>query len=247
MNRTEDINKPMDEDIQNSPLELIIEETHEEEPYETQDAGEEDALSDEEDLTGPDETSVVDENEDENEDEDEDEGEEGNEDENEDEDEETEEEETEEEEEEEETEQVSAKEKEKQSPSSSGKDEEQNFKMRRLLRNMLRDDDSEGGSLKDMFNDIQISGEWVKRHWSFLLIVFICMLLFVTNRYQAQQEIIEEARLKQELNDWKYVWLTQFSELTRSSRQSHIEESLKHRGDSTLKLSKDAPFIIKVK
>lgn len=120
-------------------------------------------------------------------------------------------------------------------------------KMRRLLRNMLRDDENETGSLKDMFNDIQISGEWLKRHWSFLLIVFICMLLFVTNRYQAQQEIIEEARLRRELNDWKYVWLTQFSELTRSSRQSNIEESLKQRGDSTLKLSKEAPFIIKVK
>lgn len=125
--------------------------------------------------------------------------------------------------------------------------EERSSKMKKLLRNVLRDEDTEGGGLKDMFNDIQISGEWLKRHWSFLLIVFVCTLLFVTNRYQAQQEIIEESRLKQELTDWKYVWLTQFSELTRSCRQSHIEESLRQRGDSTLKLSKDAPFIIKVK
>ena len=125
--------------------------------------------------------------------------------------------------------------------------EDRNSKMKRLLRNMLRDDDGEGGNLKDMFNDLQISGEWLKKHWAFLLIVFLCMLGFVTNRYQAQQEIIEEARLRQELNDWKFVWLTQFSELTRSSRQSNIEENLKQRGDSTLKLSKEAPFIIKVK
>lgn len=125
--------------------------------------------------------------------------------------------------------------------------EDRNSKMKRLLRNMLRDDDGEGGNLKDMFNDLQISGEWLKKHWAFLLIVFFCMLFFVTNRYQAQQEIIEEARLRQELNDWKFVWLTQFSELTRSSRQSNIEENLKQRGDSTLKLSKEAPFIIKVK
>ena len=125
--------------------------------------------------------------------------------------------------------------------------QEKSLKMRRLLRNVLRDDDNENGSLKDMFNDIQISGEWLKRHWSFVAIVVVCMLLFVTNRYQAQQEIIEEARLKRELNDWKYIWLTQFSELTRSSRQSNIEEILKQRGDSTLRLSKDAPFIIKAK
>lgn len=125
-------------------------------------------------------------------------------------------------------------------------EEDRTTKMKRLLRNTLRDDDSEGGSLKDVFNDMQISQEWLKRHWSFLFIVFVCMLAFVTNRYQAQQEIIEESKLKQELNDWKYIWLTQFSELTRSSRQSFIEESLKQRGDSTLKPSKVAPFIIKV-
>lgn len=127
------------------------------------------------------------------------------------------------------------------------KEKESSTRMRKLLRQALREDDSEGGSLKDMFNDIQISGEWLKRHWSFLLIVFVCMLAFVTNRYQAQQEIIEEANLKRELNEWKYIWLTQFSELTRSTRQSYIEESLRQRGDTTLTLSKNAPFIIKIK
>ena len=126
-------------------------------------------------------------------------------------------------------------------------EQEKNFKMRRLLRHVLRDDDAEGGSLKDMFNDLQISKEWLKRHWSFLVIVFICMLLFVTNRYAAQQDLIEESKLKQELNDWKYMWLTQYCELTRSSRQSQIEEALKQRGDSTLKPRKEAPFLIKEK
>lgn len=121
------------------------------------------------------------------------------------------------------------------------------FKMRRLLRAMLRDEDSEGGSMKDMFDDIQISGEWLKRHWSFILIVVVCMLLFVTNRYQAQQEIIEESRLKRELNDIRFIWLTQFCELTRSQRQSQIEETLIQRGDTTLKPRKEAPFLIKAK
>lgn len=117
-------------------------------------------------------------------------------------------------------------------------------KKRKLLRRLLNGDEDDDESISD---DIQISGKWVKRHWSFLLLLFLCMLVFVTNRYQAQQEIIEEARLKEELQDWKYVWLTQFSELTRTTRQSYIEESLKQRGDSTLKPSKETPFIIKAK
>lgn len=122
------------------------------------------------------------------------------------------------------------------------KKKEKSLKKRKLLRRLLNGDEDDDESISD---DIQISGEWVKRHWSFLLLLFLCMLAFVTNRYQAQQEIIEEARLKEELQDQKYVWLTQFSELTRATRQSYIEESLKQRGDSTLKPSKETPFIIK--
>lgn len=149
--------------------------------------------------------------------------------------------------EEEETDEDLSEEEEASQPTEDEKKLAKTFKMRRLLRAMLRDEDSEGGSMKDMFDDIQISGEWLKRHWSFILIVVVCMLLFVTNRYQAQQEIIEESRLKRELNDIRFIWLTQFCELTRSQRQSQIEETLIQRGDTTLKPRKEAPFLIKAK
>lgn len=149
--------------------------------------------------------------------------------------------------EEEDTDEDLSEEEEASQPTEDEKELAKTFKMRRLLRAMLRDEDSEGGSMKDMFDDIQISGEWLKRHWSFILIVVVCMLLFVTNRYQAQQEIIEESRLKRELNDIRFIWLTQFCELTRSQRQSQIEETLIQRGDTTLKPRKEAPFLIKAK
>lgn len=149
--------------------------------------------------------------------------------------------------EEEETDEDLSEEEEASQPTEDEKELAKTFKMRRLLRAMLRDEDSEGGSMKDMFDDIQISGEWLKRHWSFILIVVVCMLLFVTNRYQAQQEIIEESRLERELNDIRFIWLTQFCELTRSQRQSQIEETLIQRGDTTLKPRKEAPFLIKAK
>lgn len=149
--------------------------------------------------------------------------------------------------EEEETDEDLSEEEEASQPTEDEKELAKTFKTRRLLRAMLRDEDSEGGSMKDMFDDIQISGEWLKRHWSFILIVVVCMLLFVTNRYQAQQEIIEESRLKRELNDIRFIWLTQFCELTRSQRQSQIEETLIQRGDTTLKPRKEAPFLIKAK
>lgn len=124
---------------------------------------------------------------------------------------------------------------------------EETSQKKRSLMDRILNDDSESGSLKDMFIDMQISREWLKKHWSLLLIIFICLMLFVTNRYQAQQEIIEESNLKKELNDWKFKWLAKFSDLTRSTRQSQIEAQLKAKGDTTLVLSKNAPFIIKAK
>lgn len=100
-------------------------------------------------------------------------------------------------------------------------------------------------SLKELLGSIQLNGEWFRRNMLFFGVLTICLLAFVTNRYQAQQEMIEEAELKHELDEMRYIWLTRFSELTTAQRQSQIEERLKQLGDSTLMLSKEAPFIIK--
>lgn len=101
-------------------------------------------------------------------------------------------------------------------------------------------------SLKELLGSIQLNGEWFRRNFLFFVVGTICLLIFVTNRYQAQQEMIEEAELKRELDEMRYIWLTRFSELTTAQRQSQIEERLKQLGDTTLHLSKEAPFIIKV-
>lgn len=100
-------------------------------------------------------------------------------------------------------------------------------------------------TLKELLGSIQLNGEWFRRNLLFFVVLTGCLLAFVTNRYQAQQEMIEEAELKHELDEMRYIWLTRFSELTTAQRQSQIEERLKQLGDSTLMLSKEAPFIIK--
>lgn len=116
---------------------------------------------------------------------------------------------------------------------------------KRLWDTLQIDPDVNASSLKEVIGSIQLNGEWFRKNMLFFFVLTLCLLAFVTNRYQAQQEMIEEAELKSELNEIRYIWLTRFSELTTAQRQSQIEERLKQHGDSTLQLSKEAPFIIK--
>lgn len=126
--------------------------------------------------------------------------------------------------------------------------EEGNRKNRKktLMHSLLNDGDSDATNLKELLKSIEFNGEWFRHNIKLIMVLTACVLLCITNRYQAQQEMIEEAELKRELADMKYIWLTRFSELTTSTRQSQIEEQLKQNGDSTLTPSKDAPFIIRV-
>jgi hypothetical protein len=76
--------------------------------------------------------------------------------------------------------------------------------------------------------------------------ILLGVILYITNRYQAQKEMIEEEKLRTELTDWKYRNMTRKSQLTMRTRQSQLELQLKALGDSTLKVSKIPPYILSV-
>lgn len=118
---------------------------------------------------------------------------------------------------------------------------------RRLLNELISDGESDATSLKDLWRGMEINGQWFKNNIWFIAIITLCLFAFVTNRYQAEQEVIEEARLQKELSEWKYIWLTRFSELTTSTRESQIEQRLRQAGDTLLRHSQESPYIIKVK
>lgn len=117
----------------------------------------------------------------------------------------------------------------------------------RLLHEFISDGESDTASLRDLWRGMEINGQWFKKNIWFIAIITLCLFVFVTNRYQAQQELIEEAKLQKELSEWKYIWLTRFSELTTSTRESQIEQRLRQSGDTLLRHSQESPYIIKVK
>lgn len=96
---------------------------------------------------------------------------------------------------------------------------------------------------KSVIRQMSIDGQWFKRQIGVIILAVTGIIIYITCRYQAQQEIIQEEQLRKELQDWKFRTLTRNSELTLKTRQSQIEIALKNFGDSTLKVSTEAPFI----
>lgn len=99
-------------------------------------------------------------------------------------------------------------------------------------------------SLREILGGDYLIGSFLRRNIWFILFLLALGVVYITNRYQAQQEIVEEENLRAELVEKKNYALTQYAELTMRSRQSSIENQLRAMGDSSLRASTEPPFII---
>lgn len=101
-------------------------------------------------------------------------------------------------------------------------------------------------SLRKILGGDILSAAIIRRKvWLILLIVFF-MIIYVSNRYSCQQDIIEIDKLHQQLTDAKYKALSSESELTELSRESNVLEMLKDNKDSVLKIASQPPYFIEI-
>jgi hypothetical protein len=127
----------------------------------------------------------------------------------------------------------------------SPEDQEQSNKSKIYNALVNDEDDSEKKDmehLKDVLQALSINGLWFKKQLGVLALILFGIIIYISNRYQAQTEMIEEDKLHEELQDWKYRSMTRNSELTLRCRQSQLEEQLKAMGDSTLCSSNDPVY-----
>ena len=104
----------------------------------------------------------------------------------------------------------------------------------RLLNSLLNEGEDEDQPIKgwkDLTKVLSIDGQWFRRQIWVILIIVLGIIVYITNRYQAQSEIILEENLRDSLKDMKFRSLTRSSELTLKCRQSKLEEQLKANGD----------------
>ena len=88
--------------------------------------------------------------------------------------------------------------------------------------------------------------KFLRRNWAAIALILFLTMVYISNRYMAEQEMIRISDLQRELNEVRFRALTHSSELTRRCRQSNIENALRAAGDTTLLPAREAPFIIRV-
>lgn len=81
--------------------------------------------------------------------------------------------------------------------------------------------------------------------WLVILIVFF-VIIYISNRYNIQNDIIELDKLQKELQDTKYKALSTSSQMTEKSRESNVLDMLKNNKDSVLHIATQPPYIINV-
>lgn len=117
------------------------------------------------------------------------------------------------------------------------------------LERFTRRDNLDGKNkikLRDILGGEILTRNTFRKQFGLIAVCVFYVILYITNRYQAQQELIEIEELKEELQKQKYYSLTRSGEYTIKSRQSQVEKMLQKTPDSMLVTPKEPPFIIKI-
>ena len=88
-----------------------------------------------------------------------------------------------------------------------------------------------------------LGGRWFRRQFWFIVMVVGMLIVYVSNRYSCQQEMIQTKMLTDTLLDRRYKALTRSSQLKEKTRRSYIEDALT---DTTLQTPNTPSFNLKV-
>ncbi len=121
--------------------------------------------------------------------------------------------------------------------------------LKEVIREQATEDEaplSKTFTLKKILGGDILTTQAVRRQiWLFLLITFF-VIIYISNRYSCQQDLITIDRLQKELKDAKHKALSSSSQLTEKSRESRVLEVLQSNKDSVLKIPTQPPFVIRI-
>ena len=144
-----------------------------------------------------------------------------------------------------------SKEKVQDEPKKEESEEEIEFHtLKEVLNEQAREDEepmSNNFTLRKILGGDILSAEMMRGQIWLIIIIVLFVIVYISNRYSVQKNLLEIDNLNKELQDVKYKALSSSSQLTERSRESHVLELLKQNNDSTLKMPEQPPFIIEVK
>lgn len=101
--------------------------------------------------------------------------------------------------------------------------------LKEAIHEQAREDErphSSNFTLRKILGGDILTAQMLRNNIGLIVLVVLFAVIYITNRYQVQKNLIELDKLKTELDDAKYRALSSSSNLTEKSRESHVLESL---------------------
>src|SRR5574344_1934921 len=128
-------------------------------------------------------------------------------------------------------------------------DNDDSHALKKVKMEVFTDEESEGNhsnwSLSQILGGDIINIQWFRHHAGLILMILVFTILYISNRYASEQEMIKIDALKKELADKRYDALSRCSQLLQKCRQSSIIDYLKTTSDSAMEMSTVPPYVIK--
>lgn len=121
--------------------------------------------------------------------------------------------------------------------------------LRAIIREQATEDDmplTKNITLRKILGGDILSADIIRKQIWLILIVVLFIVVYISNRYKCQQDLILIDNLTEQLKDAKYRALSSSSDLTQKTRESKVLEQLRASSDSTLHIATQPPYIINV-
>lgn len=121
--------------------------------------------------------------------------------------------------------------------------------LRAIIREQATEDDmplTKNITLRKILGGDILSTDIIRKQIWLILIVVLFIVVYISNRYKCQQDLILIDNLTEQLKDAKYRALSSSSDLTQKTRESKVLAQLRASSDSTLHIATQPPYIINV-
>lgn len=121
--------------------------------------------------------------------------------------------------------------------------------LRTIIRQQAIEDElplTKNVTLGKILGGEMLSTQFLRQQIWVIVLITLFIIVYISNRYKCQQNLIKIDNLQSELEDAKYRALSSSSDLTQQTRESKVLERLHNDKDSTLHIPTQPPYIITI-
>lgn len=119
--------------------------------------------------------------------------------------------------------------------------------LRTIIRQQAIEDElplTKNVTLGKILGGEMLNTQFLRQQIWVIVLITLFIIVYISNRYKCQQNLIKIDNLQSELEDAKYRALSSSSDLTQQTRESKVLERL--HNDSTLHIPTQPPYIITI-